>query len=76
MSPATSSALNVRETMAERQRAREFWASLSTSEKWSIGDELVLGMLDDWAWFVDGRRPSRVFLDELDYLRVLWESGQ
>ncbi len=75
MSPTPAVALNVRQAMAERERAREFWAALSTTERWTIGDELVLGTLDDWTWF-DGRRPSRVFLDELDFLRVLWESRE
>lgn len=67
--------LDVRAAMAERERARMFWATLSTAERWQIGDELVLGDLDVWAWF-DGKSPSRAFLEELDHLRILWECAQ
>lgn len=64
--------LNIRQVAAERERARKFWAGLAVAERWQLGDELVLGCVDWWAWF-DGRRPSRAFLDEVDRLRVEWE---
>lgn len=66
--------LNTRQHMAEQERARKFWASLSFLQRHEIGDELVLGGLDRIRWF-DGRRPSSTFLDTLDYERILWEQG-
>lgn len=56
----------------ERERAVQFFNELSDAERWQLGDELLLGDLDVGAWF-DGRRPSSVFLNEVDRLRMLWE---
>lgn len=66
--------LSVREAGREREKARAFWKSLSSYEKGMLGDELVFGAVDYLTWF-DGAKPSRVFLDEVDYLRILWEQG-
>ncbi len=58
----------------EREKAEKFWKSLSDAEKWEIGDQLVLGSFDWRDWL--NRPPSRVFLNEVDYLRMNWESGR
>lgn len=57
----------------EREKARAWWNNLSAAERWELGDQLVLGTFD----FMDfglSRRPSSVFLNEVDYQRMLWES--
>ena len=66
-------ALDVRAAGRERERARDFWRSLSAAQRWDIGDALVLGDLDLFRWF-DGRRQSREFMNEIDAQRMLWES--
>ena len=60
--------------MNERQKAKDFFADLLPSERWELGDQLVLGEVD-WEWWF-GKKPSRAFLDELDYQRILWEQIQ
>lgn len=67
--------MNVRETTREKEKAKEFWDALSHSERWELGDQLVLGDLDVLHWF-DGRKPSGVFMNEVDYQRLLWESKE
>lgn len=67
--------MNVRDRMREREKAKKFWDGLSYSERWELGDQLVLGDLDVLHWF-DGRKPSGVFMNEVDYQRLLWESKE
>jgi hypothetical protein len=57
---------------SDRAAARKFWKSLSTTDRWEIGDQLVLGDLD-YEWWFGERRPSAAFLDELDKERLYWE---
>lgn len=66
--------MNTREIMAERQKAKDWFAKLSPSEVWELGDQLVLGNVD-WEWWFN-KKPSRAFLNELDYQRMLWEQVQ
>jgi hypothetical protein len=65
--------MNIRERMRETEKARKFWQSLSTADRWALGDQMVLGELDYLDWF-DGKRPSSAFMMELDYQRALWEA--
>ena len=51
--------------------ARAFWKSLSTHDRWELGDQLVLGSFD-WRDWMD-RKPSAAFLNELDAERMYWE---
>ena len=67
-------ALTVRQRATERAKARKFWNSLSSSDRWAIGDQLVTGDFDWMDWF--NSPPSHTFLDELDELRIDWETGQ
>jgi hypothetical protein len=64
--------MNIHQRQREREKAKEFWECLSPSERWGLGDQLVLGSFDwmDWGFT---KRPSGAFLDEVDYLRMLWE---
>jgi len=65
--------MNARERMREVEKARKFWQGLSNQDRWELGDQMVLGNVDYLDWF-GGERPSSVFMAELDYQRVLWES--
>ena len=56
----------------EREKARRFWKSLPTRDRNDIGDALVLGDFDWRDWLES--KPTRAFLDEVDELRMLWES--
>jgi len=55
-----------------REKAQEFWDSLSPSQRWDIGDELVLGTFDWRDWLPS--KPEPGFLNHVDYLRMLWEA--
>jgi len=57
----------------DREHARKWWAKLTPPERWQLGDDLVLGCFDWREWGLS-KPPSRVWLREVDYLRVLWES--
>ena len=57
---------------ADRESAKKFWQSLHRSDRFEIGDQLVLGDLDHHEWF--GCKKSAAFLNELDRQRMLWES--
>lgn len=61
----------VRERIKDSDRAKKFWESLSSEQRWAIGDDLVLGTLDHLDWF--GRKETAAFLNALDYHRMLWE---
>lgn len=66
--------MNVKERMAEQKAARDYWSRLTTSDKWLLGDVLVLGEFDWRDWF--HKKPSRAFLNEIDQERILWEMKQ
>lgn len=70
LSPKNSSAAR-----HDREKAREFWEQLSQSDRWEIGDQLVLGTIDWGEWGFE-RKPSSVFRNEVDYQRILWEGMQ
>jgi hypothetical protein len=53
--------------MSERDSARRFVASLSRSELFQLGDDLVLGCFDWREWF--NTKPSAEFMNELDRQR-------
>lgn len=57
--------------MAEQERAKKFFAELPKSDRWSLGDALVLGDFDWRDWL--HRKPTSVFLDALDTERINWE---
>jgi len=63
----------------ERQRAveaaKEFFEGLDNSQRWNLGDALVLGEFDWREWGL-ASKPSRAFLNELDQLRMLWEQAR
>jgi hypothetical protein len=65
--------MTVRQRQRQRARARAWWASLNDAQRHQLGDELVLGC---WEWIDWGfeRAPSPTFLDEVDRLRMNWES--
>jgi len=54
--------------------AQRFWATLDVSQRWEIGDALVLGDLDWRDWLE--RPPAPGFWGAVDRLRVLWEEIQ
>lgn len=56
----------------DRAAAARFWAGLDNDERFSIGDDLVLGQFDWREWL--SAKPSAAFLDALDRERLLWES--
>ena len=49
---------------------------LSTADKWTLGDQFVLGTFDwrDWDHWLS-KPPSRAFLNGAEYERKLWEPG-
>ncbi len=59
----------------ECAKARSFWRSLQSWEKWELGDQLVWGSVDYDYWFGE-KRPSKAFLRELDKERLYWECKQ
>lgn len=63
--------MNVRQVMAEKERARRYWSGLSSFDRGALGDALVLGDFDWREWF--DTKPSGSFLREVDELRILWE---
>jgi hypothetical protein len=72
--PWLSNPLTVRQAARERAKAREYWKQLSSSEKWALGDEMVLGNVDYELWFRG--RPTGAFMNELDRERMFWESEE
>lgn len=66
----------VAQRVRDGERAREFWGSLTTQQRWDLGDALVLeggrGYLVECYEF---RREAltSAFMDELDRQRILWE---
>lgn len=63
--------MDIRQTAREKEKARKFWARLGSWERGELGNQLVLGDFD-WRDWLD-KKPSRVFLDEVDRERILWE---
>ena len=64
--------LRIPPTQREREAAREFWEGLDSAARWTLGDALVLGEFDWRDWFAS--KPSRVFMNELDDVRMHWEA--
>jgi hypothetical protein len=56
----------------EKERAAEFWRGLDSSERFELGDQLVLGTFNWREWGLP-TLPGSVFLNHVDYLRMLWE---
>lgn len=54
--------------------ADRFWNGLDASQRLEIGDALVLGTFDWREWGLTSK-PSAVFLDRVDYQRILWEES-
>lgn len=71
MRPKRRADMSVRERMAEEESAKAYWRKLHNGDRWTLGDQLVLGDMDYEYWF--GGRPSSVFLDALDNERMNWE---
>jgi len=65
---------SVREDIKTRKAARKFFSGLSVAERWDLGDALVLGGFD-WREWGFRKKPSGVFMREVDYQRMLWESS-
>lgn len=59
----------------EQKRARDWFNSLSRSEKFNLGDELVFGSVDWLDWGFE-KKPSAVFVNEVDKERLFWESEE
>ena len=66
-----SNALNARSR--EQARARKWFRDLPNGEKFDLGDQLVMGSVDwdDWGF---NKKPSAVFVNEVDKERLFWES--
>lgn len=64
---------SVRQAIKERSRACKWFRALNTQAKWDLGDALVLGTFDWHEWGFTSK-PSRAFMREVDYERMLWES--
>ena len=56
----------------EREAAKRYWQSLDDGARWLLGDQLVLGEFDWRDWFE--RKPSSVFMNQLDTERIHWEA--
>ncbi len=54
-----------------RAAAQRFWDSLTSAEKWDLGDELVHGSFDWENWLT--RKPTVSFMNALDQVRMHWE---
>jgi hypothetical protein len=67
--------MDIRQRQRERERAKKWWDDLSPPERFQLGDDFVLGCFDwgDWGFY---KSPTSVFLQEVDYLRILWESEE
>lgn len=63
--------MNVREQGRERERARKWFAALANRQRWDLGDAFVLNTFDWRDWFT--KRPTGVFLREVDEERIRWE---
>jgi len=66
--------MTVRETARDKAEARKWWDSLSSRDRWELGDQLVQGEFD-WRDWLFNSRPSRAFMNEVDYQRMLWEDS-
>ncbi len=64
--------MNVRDHMREREKAKKYFNELMPHQKHELKDQMVLGDVDYFYWF-DNKRPSRSFMNELDYRITLWE---
>ena len=54
--------------------AREFWDGLSDSDRWEIGDHLVLGTIDWVEWL--GQPAPKGFARAVDQGRTRWKMGR
>ena len=63
------------EEQREREKAKAWWDQLSPAERHDLGDELVLGAFD-WTTWGFSKAPSSTFLNEVDDLRMHWESEE
>ena len=60
--------------MGDKQKARVFFKSLGTSERWDLGDQLVWGSFD-WNYWLE-EKPSKEFIKELCKLSDCWEQNR
>ena len=65
--------MNIHQRAREKDKAKKWWNQLSAPERFDLGDELVLGAFD-WTTWGFNKAPSSVFLNEVDDLRMHWES--
>lgn len=65
--------LSVRERAAERARGAAWFETLSSADRFELGDQLVLGTFDPLDWFSDGARRSSAFMAGVDAARTNWE---
>jgi hypothetical protein len=70
----SSETMTVREAMREREKARKWWNALPHELRGPLGDDLVLGEFDWRDWGFESK-PSRAFMNAVDYERGLWESA-
>ena len=56
----------------ERQKAVDWFNTLTPAERWELGDQLVLGAFEPGDWGFRAR-PSAAFMNALDQERMLWE---
>lgn len=67
--------MDIHQRQREKEKAKSWWNQLSAPERFDIGDQFVWGCFNwmDWGF---SKPPSSVFLQEVDYLRILWESEE
>lgn len=63
--------MSVKERSAVERKAKKFWESLSSSDRFELGDQLVLGDLNWRDWL--HAKPSPGFWNAVDALRMNWE---
>ena len=63
--------MNIRTREKEQSRGKTWFNSLSSSDKFSLGDQLVLGEFDWRDWF--DSKPSSIFMNAVEAARMHWE---
>lgn len=56
----------------QRAKGKKWFDSLSYTDKWALGDELVWGCID-WHEWGFAEKPSAAFRNAVDEARIHWE---
>ncbi len=58
----------------DKRKVDALWNSLTTTERWELGDALVLGTFDWRDYFTE--KPTNTMMKMLDEKREFWEQTQ